>query len=159
MEWGTFTWGMLATPAFLMKSLQADALTFWKWCLNETCWMGLQRWFKAVRVHLLWLAAASWWFWVQKGHMPPLLTHKNTQTWWQILAKFTSSIHRIFLFQKRVKTVQSQYLDACSSCHYLSIRHNSLLKLFWGNILYSDVHKVAAAGGPGVVISNLWAFS
>lgn len=134
-EWETWIWGRLATPALLMKSLQADSLTCGKWCLNEAYWMGLQTWFTAVPVQLLWMAAASWWFRVQKGHAPPLQTHTKIQ---KPDGKFSLNSQALFaeIFYKWVKTVWSGYLDACFSWQYLSIVRNSFVKLL-GNTLYS----------------------
>lgn len=50
---------MLSTAAFLMKSLKADGLMSWKWCLDGTYRMAFQSWFIAVPAQLLRMADGS----------------------------------------------------------------------------------------------------
>lgn len=121
----------LATSALLMKSLKADGLMSWKWCLNGTYWMGLQSWFITVPVQLLWMADVFWGFWTQKGHAPPLHTRTKIQKFdGKFYFKFTSPSSRNFCFRRgiiRILSHMALFNDYVQLCETFLVGKQSVL--------------------------------
>lgn len=67
-------------------------------CLDDA-WMGLQSWFIAVPVQLLWMAAVSWGFGTQKGHYIPTQKYRNLMA--NFILNSQALVAEIFALEER----------------------------------------------------------